>query len=101
MGRDSYLRQKKKKMARAEFPIQKQQLIESVQLLMMELKRDNPFKEKKPDNTWAVVEESQIKVWAKEVYKYLTAENSDYILKEPSGVFNAGEAAFLPKSEGE
>ncbi|XP_074040900.1 uncharacterized protein [Leptinotarsa decemlineata] len=60
MGRDCYLLKGEEKllvswilkMARAGFPIQKQQLIESVQRLMIELKRDNPFKDNKPGNSW-------------------------------------------------
>ncbi|KAJ8929688.1 hypothetical protein NQ314_017599 [Rhamnusium bicolor] len=105
-------------MARAGFPIGKTQLLDSVQHIMIELKRNNPFKNNRPGKSWygsflkrnenislrtpqnltasrASVTKSQLNIWFSEVYKYLKIEKYDHILEYPSRVFNADEAAFF------
>ncbi|KAJ8909255.1 hypothetical protein NQ315_010869 [Exocentrus adspersus] len=60
MGRDSYLTKNEENllgtwvvnMARAGFPIGKTQLLDSVQHIMVELKRENPFKNNRPGKSW-------------------------------------------------
>ncbi|KAJ8916424.1 hypothetical protein NQ315_014637 [Exocentrus adspersus] len=105
-------------MARAGFPI------DSVQHIMVELKRENPFKNNRPGKSWyssflkrnknisvrtpqnltasrASVTKSQLNNWFSEVFEYLKTEKYDQILKHPSRVFNADEAAFFLNPKGD
>lgn len=110
-------------MARAGFPVNQTQLIDSVQKLIKELKRDNPFKDGRPGRKWfigfckrnpqvsnrmaqnltksrASVSEVALKNWFQEVYDYLKEENLDYVLNHPERIFNVDEAAFFLNPKG-
>ncbi|CAH0560708.1 unnamed protein product [Brassicogethes aeneus] len=110
-------------VAKAGFPVQPHQLMTSVQVLMMQLKQQNPFKDNKPGRTWlasflkrnpeisnrvaqnltssrAAVKKESIEKWFTEVYSYLQQSNSEDILQDPCRVFNADETAFFLNPKG-
>lgn len=105
-------------MAKQGFPITKTQLCDSVQILMTELKRPNPFPDNRPQRHWyegflsrhkeistrvtqnlsnprARVTEAQIRNWFLEIDTYL--RDNDYldIFKDPRRVYNCDETAFF------
>ncbi|KAJ8915297.1 hypothetical protein NQ315_014805 [Exocentrus adspersus] len=104
--------------AKAGFPITKEQLTDSVQLLIKELKRENPFPDNRPQRHWhegflnrhpeiasivsqnlssqrANVTEEKIRHWFTEVYTYLKDNNFEYILDCPKRIFNCDETAMF------
>ncbi|KAJ8930403.1 hypothetical protein NQ314_016798 [Rhamnusium bicolor] len=111
-------------MAKAGFPIGKNQLLDSVRHLMVELKRPNPFTDNRPGKSWYIsflkrnsqictripqnltisrstVTTAKLREWATEVHDYLKTQKFDDILTKPERVFNADEAAFFmnPKED--
>lgn len=110
-------------MAKAGFPLTKTELLDSVQHLIQELKRKNPFVHNRPGKTWynafikrhpnigirmaqnltssrAAVKEEALKRWYKEVDEYLTENNFKAILEQPARVFNLDETAFFLNPKG-
>lgn len=106
------------------FPITKQYLLESVQKIMIDQKRENPFTDNKPGRTWFEsflkrnpeirektaqnitkarddVTEDDIIKWFKEVDEYLEEKGLKEVLEDPSRIFNADESAFFltPKQD--
>lgn len=100
--------------AKAGFPISQQQLLDSVQHLLKDLKRKNPFKDDRPGRSWylgfckrsariaqnltqsrAVVSKDSLINWFTEIHTYLEAIEQLDILKDPDRLFNADEAAFF------
>lgn len=126
MGRSSILKKEEESllvdwiftMAKAGFPITKVQLIDSVQRILVELKRENPFTNGRPGRKWyngfltrnpqlaermaqnltksrADVTETNVKAWFTEVYDYLKSNNMESVLEHPERIFNADETAFF------
>ncbi|XP_025161698.1 uncharacterized protein LOC112590140 isoform X1 [Harpegnathos saltator] len=104
------------------FPVTKDQLLDSVKILILELKRDNPFTNNRPGRHWyegfcrrhpelfervaqnltynrASVIEQKLKNWFNEFSEYLTATNLLNI--DPKRIFNCDETAFMlcPKAD--
>lgn len=100
------------------FPVTKVQLLDSVQVLLKNLKRTNCFNHGRPGRHWyesflkrhpniatrvsqnlthsrATVTEEKIRKWFSEVKTYLTENNLLNILEEPQRVFNCDETAFF------
>lgn len=131
MGRQSYLSKEEENllvswitnMAKVGFPIGKNQLLDSVRHLMIELKRPNPFTDNRPGKSWynsflkrnpsisartpqnltitrSNVTKAKIEGWASEIYEYLKDHQLDDILTHPERVFNADEAAFFLNPKG-
>lgn len=124
MGLKSYLTKEEENVLSqwitqgAGFPVGKDQLLDSVQQVMVELKRDNPFQNNRPGKSWyklflkrnpdistrtpqnltssrASVTQEKIYSWFNEVYEYLKSQNFESILNNPERVFNGDEAAFF------
>lgn len=110
-------------MAKAGFPITKPELLDSVQHLIEELKRENPFVGNRPGKTWynaflkrhpnigirmaqnltssrAAVRKEALQRWYAEVDEYLTESNYKTILDSPERVFNLDETAFFLNPKG-
>ncbi|KAJ4451842.1 hypothetical protein ANN_03320, partial [Periplaneta americana] len=110
-------------MAEAGFPVTVKQLQDSVQRLMTDLKRKNPFVDNRPGRTWiqgflqrnsnisqrisqnltvsrASVTQENILGWFAEVEDYLKANNLFQVLTDPSRVFNCDETAFFLNPKG-
>lgn len=108
--------------AKAGFPITKNQLLESVQMLMYDLKKENPFRNGKPGRHWfesflkrnpqislrvsqnlsgqrANVSEEIIRKWFDEITTYLKDQNLN--INEPERIYNCAETAITlcPKGE--
>lgn len=132
MGRDSYLTKEEEgvlvtwilSMAKVGFPVGKEQLLNSVQHLMLELKRDNPFANNRPGKKWyasflkrnpmisertsqnltitrASVTTGQLTDWFNEIFNYLQENKYDDILNDPKRIFNADETAFFLNPKGD
>lgn len=131
MGPESVLKKNKKAilvqwvfaMAKAGFPHSLQQLLDSVQHLLKELKRKTPFADGRPGRSWysgfttrnpnvsariaqnltqsrAAVSKERLLNWFDEVQSYLNNTNQLEILEDPSRIFNADEAAFFLNPKG-
>lgn len=110
-------------VARAGFPITKIELLDSVQHLIKELNRKNPFLHDRPGRTWyeaflkrhpqlstrmaqnltssrAAVTKQSLLSWFEEVNKYLVENNYKNILESPDRVFNLDETAFFLNPKG-
>lgn len=108
-------------MAKMGFPINKDQLLDSVTLLCKELKRPNKFNDGRPGRHWyegflkrhpqisqrmsenlttsrAAVTEASIKNWFDEVQNYFISSST--FVNDPSRVFNADESAFFLSPKG-
>ncbi|XP_054263526.1 uncharacterized protein LOC128986934 [Macrosteles quadrilineatus] len=104
--------------AKAGFPVSQQQLLDSVQHLLKDLKRKNPLKDDRPGRSWylgfckrnpsvsariaqnltqsrAVVSKDSLLNWFTEIHTYLEAIEQLDILEDPDRLFNADEAAFF------
>ena len=104
------------------FPVTKNQLINSVQLLIKKLERDTPFKDGRPGRHWyesflkrhpeiasrdsqnlshnrVSVTETALRGWFAEVNQHL--EQREFIDIDKSRIFNCDESAFFlcPKGE--
>lgn len=111
-------------LADSGFPVCKEQLLDSVEMLIKQLKRPNTFKEGRPWRHWyegfmkrhpeisarmaqnltnarASVTETKIKRWFSEISQYLTNENIKDILDDPSRVYNCDETAMYLNPKGE
>ncbi|XP_046141570.1 MFS-type transporter clz9-like [Osmia bicornis bicornis] len=109
-------------MHKAGYPITKAQIINSVTMLVKELKRDNPFKNGRPGRSWlesfqkrhpeltqriaqnltnarASVTEKALREWFAEINSYFNKNGLCNI--DPSRIFNCDESAFFlcPKGE--
>lgn len=105
-------------MADSGFPITKAQLLDSVSLLIKKLKRENPFKNGRPGRHWfeafikrhpevgqrvaqnltqtrALVQESSLRAWFKEVEDYFIMAHLEEAIKDPRRIFNCDESAFF------
>lgn len=116
-------------MGKAGFPVTKNQLLDSVQRLVKDLKvknpeREFPFAGNRPGRHWyesflkrnpeislrtaqnltssrANVTEQQLRQWHAEVTSYLHENNLSSIVKDPKRVYNADEAAFFLNPKGD
>lgn len=111
-------------MAKAHHPVNKEQLLESVQLIIRESKRPNPFTDARPGRKWydsfmkrhpilsarvaqnltparEKVSEQQLREWFQEIDSYLKSKNLFEITNDPTRVFNSDESAFFlqPKAD--
>lgn len=100
------------------FPVTKAQLCDSVQNLMKELKRPNPFPNNRPQLHWykaflnrhpeiserttqklskrrGEVSEEKIRSWFSEITSYLTNNDLLSVFEDPKRIFNCDESAFL------
>lgn len=100
------------------FPIDKEQLLDSVQRIIIKSNRENPFKNNRPGKKWYQsflkrhqeiaqrtsqnltisrdnVTEKDIKAWFDEIKKYLEEKNLMSILDDPKRIYNADESAFF------
>lgn len=104
-------------IAKCGFPIKKQELLDTVQKILKDLKKSNPFKDDRPGQTWYVnflkrhpeitvrsaeginkararVTEESIRLWFRELEIFLAQEGHLDILTEPERIFNADESGF-------
>lgn len=109
--------------AKLGFPINSEDVKDSVHKVLLDSKRDNPFKDSRPGKKWmnlflqrhpnivkcraemlskarASVTETNIRVWFKEVRNYLKEQNCEDILEDPTRIFNSDETGVqcCPKS---
>lgn len=110
-------------MARAGFPVTMKEVVFSVQRLLKELKRPNPFKDNCPGKSWmkgfmkrnpnisvrisqnltrsrAVISKEHILNWFKEVETFLDQTQQKDILQDPRRIFNTDETAFFLNPKG-
>lgn len=110
-------------LADRHFPISREQLLDSVQQIIINSNRTTPFTNNRPGKTWYQaflrrhpdiservaqnfttsrdnVTEQQIKSWFTEIKNYLEEKNLIHLLQDPNRIFNADESAFFlsPKS---
>lgn len=111
-------------LANMHYPITKDQLIDSVEHIIRETKRPNPFKENRPGRKWyqaflkrhpelservaqnlttarEAVNEDRLRGWFQEIEQYLKSKNLFDISNNPSRVFNSDESAFFLQPKGE
>lgn len=112
------------KISRAGFPLVKEDILCTVQRIIVNSQRETNFTENKPGKKWfdlfmkrhrqrlskrtpetltnirASVTENQIRTWFNEVENFLRKENLFQILENASRIFNCDESAFAlcPKS---
>ena len=110
------------KMGTIGFPVTKDQLLDSVQKIINETPRPNPFKNNRPGIHWfnafkkryynvlkektpeilfkrrAQISETEIRAWFSKVQEYLASQNLLNI--DPSRIFNCDEAAFFLSPKG-
>ncbi|KAJ8932218.1 hypothetical protein NQ314_014838 [Rhamnusium bicolor] len=99
------------------FPIYKEQLLDSVQQIMIKNKRQNPFTNDRPGKKWyqsflkrhnEIVQRTcqnlttsrdsvtqKDNLWFDEIKKYLEESNLMFILDDPKRIYNADESAFF------
>ncbi|XP_068084186.1 tigger transposable element-derived protein 2-like [Anabrus simplex] len=110
-------------VAKSGFPVSKDDVLDSVQQLIKELKRENKFVNDRPGRTWfssflrrnpkissrvaqnltstrAAVREEGIQNWYREVEIYLKDKGLFSVLQDPTRVFNADESAFFLNPKG-
>ncbi|KAI4460722.1 hypothetical protein MML48_5g00012127 [Holotrichia oblita] len=110
-------------MARKGFPVDKNNLLLTVQTIIKEAGRDTSFKDSLPGRTWfeaflkrhprikqkhaesvskarATVTQDRIEAWFDEIHQFLKQEKLDGILEDESRIFNGDETGFMlcPKS---
>ncbi|KAJ8911212.1 hypothetical protein NQ315_014924 [Exocentrus adspersus] len=108
-------------MARIGLPVTKQQLLDSVTLLIKNLKRPNKFTNGRPGRHWyegflrrhpqisqrmtqnltasrAAVSKKSIETWFEEIKNYFISSN--ITIEEPERIFNADESAFFLSPKG-
>lgn len=102
----------------AGFPVSKDQLLDSVQMLLNKSKRETIFTDNRPGRKWyegftrrhpsvvekecqnltgarASVTEEGLRAWYDEVRRYLTNTGNAGILDDPSRIFNMDESGFF------
>ncbi|CAH2108761.1 unnamed protein product [Euphydryas editha] len=110
-------------MARAGFPVTMKEVVFSVQRLLTELKRPNPFKDNCPGKSWmkgfmkrnpgisvrmsqnltrsrAVISKEKILNWFKEVETFLDQTQQKDVLQDPRRIFNTDETIFFLNPKG-
>lgn len=111
-------------LASCGYPVTKDQLLDSVELLMKQLNRPNKFTNNRPGRHWyenflnrhqeisarisqnltnahAAVTEVKIRNWFSEIHQYLESINAIELTNDPSRVFNCDETALYlnPKDD--
>lgn len=104
-------------VADAGFPITKDQLLDSVQMILKKAKRDTMFTDNRPGRKWyegfrrrhplisekesqnlnggrASVSEENLRGWYDEVHQSLTKLDNVHILDDPDRIFNMDESGF-------
>lgn len=105
-------------VGQAGFPVSKDQLLDSVQMLLNESKRETIFTDNRPGRKWyeaftrrhplvaerecqnltaarASVTEEGLRAWFKEVYQYLENTKNVDVLNDPNRIFNMDESGFF------
>lgn len=103
--------------AKIGFPLNKRTLVETVQNIVTEDKKPNPFTNNRPGYSWiagflkrhpgltqchaevinrrrAQVTEGKSRGWVKEMQSFLKEEKAEDILEDPSRIFNLDESGF-------
>lgn len=111
-------------MTQKHQPVTKEQVLDSVQLIIKQEKRKSPFTDGRPGKKWFTsflkrnpqvtsriaqnltparesVTEEKIRRWFREIHEYLRSENLLDVSKDPTRVFNADESAFFLQPKGE
>lgn len=111
-------------LAKVHHPVTKEQLLDSVYLIIQESKRPNPFANSRPGRKWynsfmkrhpniservsqnltparENVCELQLRQWFREIEEYLKSKNLFEITKNPRRVFNSDESAFFLQPKGD
>lgn len=121
---ESLLEQWIMSLAKVHHPVNKEQLLDSVQHIIEENKRPNPFVNSRPGRKWyeaflkrhpmlservaqnltparEKVSEQQLRQWFQEIEIYLKSKNLFAITNDPNRVFNSDESAFFlqPKAD--
>lgn len=125
MGPDPYLSTENEQkivewiiqIAKCGFPIKKEELILTVQKIVLETKVETPFKNGKPGQKWytsfrrrhpeisdrfaesidksrAKLTEEFIKSWFRELENFLNSIDATDVLEDPTRIFNADESGF-------
>lgn len=104
-------------IAKCGFPVKKQELLDTVQKILKDLNKPNPFKDDRPGQTWylnflkrhpkisvrsaeginkarARVTEESIRLWFRELEAFLAQEGKLDILDDPTRIFNGDESGF-------
>lgn len=110
-------------LAQIHHPVNKDQLLDSVQLIVQTNKRANPFTNSRPGRKWyeaflrrhpniservaqnltaarEKVSEQQIRQWFQEIEVYLRSKNLFDITNDPKRVYNCDESAFFLQPKG-
>lgn len=111
-------------LAKVHHPVTKEQLLDSVYLIIQESKRPNPFANSRPGRKWydsfmkrhpniservaqnltparENVCELQLRQWFREIEEYLKSKNLFEITTDPRRVFNSDESAFFLQPKGD
>lgn len=104
-------------IAKCGFPVKKQELLDTVQKILKDLRKPNPFKDDRPGQTWynsfmkrnpaislrsaeginkarARVTEQSIRLWFRGLECFLSEERHLELLQQPTRIFNADESGF-------
>ena len=104
-------------MAKCGFALKTDDMLHTVQQIVKEDNRPNPFKDSRPGRRWylgfmkrnpelalltsegitkgrAVVTEEYVRKWFSELYEYLKQQNVKDILSDPNRIFNGDETSF-------
>ncbi|KAG5873447.1 hypothetical protein JTB14_007214 [Gonioctena quinquepunctata] len=105
-------------------PVNKEQLLDSVSLIVQESKRPNPFANSRPGRKWydsfmkrhpnlservaqnltparENVSEPQLRQWFREMKEYLISKNLFAITNDSTRVFNSDESTFFLQPKGD
>lgn len=105
------------KIAKCGFPVKKQELLDTVQKILKDSQRPNPFKDDRPGQTWysgflkrnpeisvraaesinkarSRITEEHIRQWFRELESFLSESGQSDILNHPERIFNADESCF-------
>ncbi|KAG5883196.1 hypothetical protein JTB14_013903 [Gonioctena quinquepunctata] len=111
-------------LAKVHHPVNKEQLLDSVSLIVQESKRPNPFANSRPGRKWydcflkrhpnlservaqnltparENVSEPQLRQWFREMKEYLISKNLFAITNDSTRVFNCDESAFFLQPKGD
>ncbi|KAJ8879233.1 hypothetical protein PR048_019839 [Dryococelus australis] len=97
-------------VAKAGYPITKTELLDSVQHIIKERNRKNPFVDNLPGRTWFLaflkrhpnitIREESLSRWFEETDNYLKENKYENILEQSERVFNLDESAFFLNHKG-